>query len=267
MSELRELQLLYIDMLKDFIKLCDSNNIDYWLDSGTLLGSIRHKGFIPWDDDLDIGVLEESIPALMTAYESDETFKKKYHFGEYNCHEYHNYFQIVKLNKDTLSTGKEVLLFIDLFPYKKYNKTLYFSFLNSLYCPIKYRTSKFYLKFFLKNIVVRIISELKGVFKSLKNPKIQEKIDIYIRNNVGINKKFLGYSHKCGFHINLYKIEKFFPLQESEFEGIRIKIPANYDEILKKLYGDYMTPPSKNKIKLHHFRDLEYKDGINDKKN
>lgn len=256
MTELRELQIMYLDMLKDFIKICNNANINYWLDSGTLLGAVRHKGFIPWDDDIDVGILEENISNLIEAYNLDFELSKKYLLQEYKCHNYHSYYQFSKKEKNILSSGKEVLLFMDIFPYKKYKKTFYFSLINLFYSPIKYRTEKFYLKYFFINIFVRIISEAKNIFNSLRNIELQSKIAKETENRGGGS--YLGYSYKCGFHINLYKIEEFFPLIEKEFEGIKIKIPKNYDEILKNLYGDYMTPPSENKRKLHHFRDLKF---------
>lgn len=54
MPTLREIQLFELQMLKDVVKVCDDNNITYILSSGTLLGAVRHGGFIPWDDDIDI---------------------------------------------------------------------------------------------------------------------------------------------------------------------------------------------------------------------
>lgn len=57
-SSLRNLQLQLVDILIEFDRICRKNNIDYWLDSGSLLGAARHGGFIPWDDDLDVCVLK-----------------------------------------------------------------------------------------------------------------------------------------------------------------------------------------------------------------
>lgn len=60
-STIRNLQYAMLSILKEFIVICERHNIPYWIEEGTLLGAVRHQGFIPWDDDLDIQVLKKTI--------------------------------------------------------------------------------------------------------------------------------------------------------------------------------------------------------------
>lgn len=254
MTELQELQVLYKQMLKDFIKICEEANVEYWLDSGTLLGAIRHRGFIPWDDDLDIGIHEKDIPKLLQYFQGDTI---DYLMETFDVHVYHHYFSIVKKKKERLSTGKEVDLFIDVFPYKEYEKTKKFSFWNFLYSPVKYRIQKFRFSFFIRNIMVQLIKELKHTCSFLQNEKVQAHL-LEVCNHMKEERlEYIGYDMKCGFHVELYKKEDFYPLIKKEFEGMEVTVPKNYDQVLKKLYGEYKIYPPKSMRKCNHFRDLK----------
>ena len=70
-GQTREVQLANLAMLVDFDKICKMENIRYWLDGGTLLGAIRHKGFIPWDDDIDLGMFREEYEKIDEILESN----------------------------------------------------------------------------------------------------------------------------------------------------------------------------------------------------
>ena len=76
MSELRKHQLEILDFVVEF---CEENDIHYWLDSGTLLGAVRHKGYIPWDDDIDIGMLREDFDRFTQRFR-DKCSKTAYVF-------------------------------------------------------------------------------------------------------------------------------------------------------------------------------------------
>lgn len=68
---LRDAQLIMASILKDVKKICDKHNIRYFLDAGTLIGAVRHKGFIPWDDDIDIGMLREDYNEFLSVVKNE----------------------------------------------------------------------------------------------------------------------------------------------------------------------------------------------------
>ena len=80
-SILRQIQLGALDALVEFDSVCKKNNIQYWLDSGTLLGAIRHGGFIPWDDDIDVCVLMRDYKRLLKCLKKELKGNYKLHNG------------------------------------------------------------------------------------------------------------------------------------------------------------------------------------------
>ena len=81
-----DMKALALTMLKDVAKFCDDHNIKYYLCGGTLLGAVRHKGFIPWDDDVDINIPRESYDKLVTLFETDQDFSSRYYLQSPKSH-------------------------------------------------------------------------------------------------------------------------------------------------------------------------------------
>lgn len=250
MSEIREVQLLSLEILKDFIKICEKLNIDYWLDSGTLLGAIRHQGFIPWDDDIDVGIHKKDIKKLVSYFKKNE----KYNLVNFIENEY-NFYKIFSKTKNTLSNGKEIAIFVDIFPYQDYPKDKIFNLINFFYSSEKYKVGKFHFKYFLHDIFMGFIRLLKKIF-GLKNKKIQYLLGKRLKRIKEKNNTYITYKYNLGFALYLLKKEEFYPLKKTKFEGIDMSIPNNYKRILNNLYGNYEMLPSEKKRKPSHFSEL-----------
>ncbi|MCM1265911.1 MAG: LicD family protein, partial [Candidatus Gastranaerophilales bacterium] len=116
-GKLREIQLANLALLKELDFVCKNNNLNYWLDSGTLLGAVRHKGFIPWDDDIDIGMMRDDYQKFMDIFNNSSRNKDIY-------------AEIVQDKKDKCMIIIKVLhkkcphLFVDIFPYDYYGEIL-----------------------------------------------------------------------------------------------------------------------------------------------
>ena len=114
-GQLRDIQLANLALLKELDYVCKQNGLKYWLDFGTLLGAVRHKGFIPWDDDIDTGMLREDYEKVIDAF--NKSSRNPDIYAGYVRDKNNNY--IIKIQHK-----KCPYLFVDIFPYDWYGKQL-----------------------------------------------------------------------------------------------------------------------------------------------
>lgn len=240
MSELRKLQLLQKDILDFLVDICNKYDLVYWLDFGTLLGAVRHKGFIPWDDDVDIAMERESYQKLQIIFDTrlkDSKYELKFYENE-------KFLKIIDKNSFIEDTnGNKINVWIDIFPFDFYSKKNFINFIDKHFIEIhKFKEDKtFKRKFF--NIII-------GLKKSIYKKIISKRIFI----NFFLDKKeknYTGHGIECNFKINLNKKSDIYPLKKYEFEGGLYWGPKNSDVYLKKMYGDYKKLPSKKDRKAH----------------
>lgn len=244
-TQLRKAQLRMLEILIEIDKICRRHSIPYWIDFGTLLGAIRHKGFIPWDDDVDICVMEKDykhlreilIKELPPQYVFQDTSTDKYAFFTYGrvrdkkSYCYYPYF--VKL--------KEQGLWVDIFRYEEVYATKLQNVVDFFYRrayheihhygDVAYK-SKWEILF--KRVIAYIIYPFtlcaKRVVRFLGEHSTK---DVMGRWTVFPRAKC--YKHNV------------FPLTEVEFEGHKFCAPGNWDEHLKVIYGNYMQVPPPEK--------------------
>lgn len=263
---------ILIETFKAFDKFCEIHNIKYFACGGTAIGAVRHKGIIPWDDDIDVCMLRDDYNRFIELKEKCKG--TNYNIIDYNDKGYYLPFaKFVDVNT-TIWEVKEIPfvigVFIDVFPLnyvtnsveinsriqKKYNNYFYYYVETNKHYNILslYKTNKFVgIKLYIKNMLLKCIKPI--LFYRFK------KIDNYIKENRNGN-FLLNYYTPYKLEKEIFPIEWFQEQIEFPFEDTFIKLPNGYHNYLKQLFGDYMTPPSVEKQISHHnlyFMNLERK--------
>lgn len=263
--DLRDAQLIMKSILKDIAVICDKHNIRYFLDAGTLIGAVRHKGFIPWDDDIDIGMLREDYEKFLSVIKAElpphlflQTHENDLGYDIYQvpCKIRYNdtlYIEEKIVENKNMHNG----LFVDILPYDSLPKKRW------VY-KLQRKISNFILKSFvrcrekperltLKNKITHFIYKVVvGIFSTKRRQKL---FDFLVKWN-DKNSEHMGYGLDTPWSQYIYKKEDFFDLIKVEFEGDYFKAPKNYDAILTQLYGDYMTLP-KEEDRVWHAKTIK----------
>ena len=260
---LEDLHDVQLDMMIKLDTFCNTHKIQYSLADGTLLGAIRHKGFILWDDDVDIYMPRDDYERFIQY----EEISSEYKIVSHNSHkEYYHPFTYCNVtdsktvmieNLMSTATGKGV--FLDIFPLdglpdekiNLYRHLRKLQFMNFLLCYSNIRYPK--------------ITNLKQVIKACAmvycHKFIIKEKQIMLIENLAKKYSYLNstYVSPCSFlpifpsfeHF-IFRKENFNIFINHSFENVYLKIPIGYHSILSTEYGDYMTPPPPEKQTGHH---------------
>jgi len=260
-----ELKAIQLDILRHIEAFCKAHGITYFLSSGTLLGAIRHKGYIPWDDDIDIMMSREEYDKLLKIYPQQATTPYKI----YTPADANYPFPFAKIG-DTRTTIREASVSaydtgvnVDIFPMdhfpddakeqKSFVKRIQF-FRNLLEIKeLKTKASRGIIKNAITiagHIVLTPISS-----NSLAN-KINKAAQKY-------NSQDTHYMGNVVWGVGLRAIvpsQAFAGTTPVTFEGEEYPAPVGYDAYLSCAYGDYMQLPPKEKQVTHHANNVYWKD-------
>ena len=251
---LKRVQVEILDVVNEF---CKKHNINYWLDCGTLIGAVRHHGYIPWDDDIDIGMLRDDYNKFMTLFNAEND---RYKFNSIeNNNDYLIAFGKVEDTRTALyepnkEEGIKLCINIDVFVYdnapddevklaKMFRK-------RDLYLKLRFAQlyPNYYDKKSLKKRIMRFF--LKGYLLFLPKNYYTKKIIKNSKRYLNCNTKRVGNFSSVSKFVGDKKIFNDFVMVK--FEGKEYPAPVGYDEWLKNIYGDYMKLPPKEKQVSHH---------------
>ncbi len=270
MSDVSKLQSVAFDIAVQVIKICEQHGIRYYLAEGSLLGAVRHQGFIPWDDDVDIALLRPDYERLIRVL--PEALPPGYRMVHYTSTQDHPRFfvQVEQLDMPIMEDAfmKPFIrhMWIDLFP------------IDGMPANELHRKAHMMRLLFLR-LVAQIAQADECINIKRRAPRLRR---LFVNGCLMTGKVFRLNAQKClarldraarkvdasrtGWTVSigsLYKSRTIFPLayygegKIVDFNGCRWRIPFNANHILKALYGEYMQLPP---LKMRHGHELKILD-------
>lgn len=227
--------------LRDIVKICNKHGIKYNMMCGSLLGAVRHKGFIPWDDDIDLLITREEFEKFRKIYpqECDKRFELTYL----------DTWTPRVMNRDPEKAAAFTDFFIlDPVPAQGFARKWWFLKLHILQGMMKKKVD--YSRFNLKNKILLFGTHVMGLpFTTAQKSRWYEKVS---RENQPSSDLCMS-NGAFELMMHIWHPEQFEELIEVPFEDVQVKIPKKYDEVLTILFGpDYMTPPPESERVAKH---------------
>lgn len=262
---IKDVQSVQLEILVELDRICKKHEIRYQLFAGSLLGAVRHKGFIPWDDDIDVCLLREDYNRLLNVCKTE--LNEAYFLQNYET-DNESILQFSKIRKNNTifmsnsykDSNMHMGIFIDIFPLDNIRPNTFLGELHRKLCNIMFVATTsmvksrcynvknplrkyirlglhYFLKLFPKIMIDRLANRVICMFN--------QKDTVYVSH-------LTNGASKSTYNRYMVKKDDFYNVMDGEFEGYKFPIPIEYDKVLTNLFGDYMKFPPINKQKPHH---------------
>ncbi len=260
---LNKLHQVEIEILDEFVRICDKYHLTFSLFAGTLLGAVRHKGFIPWDDDIDVCMMREDYEKFIKI--AKDELKKEYYLDSMESS--NSYLAFGKIRKNGTIFDEDAShhlknhkgIYIDIFPIDN----VFLNTKKSYFCAALFRMCNNTV--LVKNKICKI--------KDLKHPivgcflrmfpqsvllKWEKRLCMCCRDNKSFN--VACYTSIYPFKKEIIARKDFLPTKKILFEGKKYSVMNNCEQYLSNVYGDYLKLPPKNKRVNHMPEQIDFGD-------
>lgn len=261
-SDIREIRSILLDLACEVKSICEENNLRYYLSGGTLLGAVRHKGFIPWDDDIDMHMPRPDYEKFIEIYNSKP--RQNILYSQETHPQY--LYSFAKLSKsNTLliekgcKSGVEMGIYLDIFPIDGMGNSVEQAknLMKTIEMPINLLMS-YRMDLYRKHVSIKknfLVFTAKIVSSFIGFKKLSKKV----------NKLALTYDYDNSLYVGEFidevgekricKKDIYEGNKKLMFEGIEFSVPNNYHEYLTQFYGDYMQlPPIEKQVFVHDYK-------------
>lgn len=254
-EELRKIQLKQIEILNKIDQFCKKNSISYSIAYGTMLGAVRHGGFIPWDDDMDICMLRSDYDKFLSLWQDDDKFILQNHTTNSDFTQTFSKIRMKNtafVQENDLNKSYHKGIFVDIFPFDR-KADGYFKQKLQIIDVMLYQL---YFRGYVpenNGLILKLGSALLLKIHNRNNyNKLAEKHLNKIKK-YNSNKELLLFD-TCTFSDmkKSYDKDLFENLTEIEFDGYRFSVIRDYEKFLKICYGDYMKLPPKDEQTWYH---------------
>lgn len=265
-EELRQIQLVELEMLIEFDRICRKHQIKYTIDGGTILGAVRHGGFIPWDDDADIAMLRDEYEKFCRVVDK-ELDSERFYFQNYNNTPGYRWgyaklrrkgTKFVRLHQEDMPYEQGI--FIDIFYYDSTPDFYPLRCIHNFQC---FLFRKAFYSVIGKKTATGIAKLSYTLLSKLPEKWLYSQYDRFvISSNRNKKSKFV---RSLSFPIpgsRVFGLERDWYLRpgEIQFEGDKFLAFEKPELYLTFLFGDYMTPPPEEKRKKHPVSELKLLD-------
>lgn len=264
-ASVEEVKTIQLGILCEIKTFCEQNNIKFYMAYGSLIGAVRHEGFIPWDDDIDVWMSRSDYNQFIKNFNE---YTLEYEVKFCGCKEWtYTYGKVIYKNSKFIEGDNSVIgINVDIFPIdnlpdSKWREKLLFGGVDFFHRMYDLKSSSFSSLYHLKWYKCISYSIIKCILSVLPFRIISFFVDTLAKCERNTNSEWVGVLVDHYLLDQKFLRMEFNDMTMAKFENLTLPIPIGYDSILRRIYGDYMKlPPEEERITHHTYEAYIYRE-------